>query len=302
MLDRLTGIRVFVEAAGQGSLSAAGRALGMSPAMATKHMDALETRLGVKLLHRTTRRLSLTDAGADYLAACRQILAELDEVEADVSARRTEATGRLRMNVPLSFGVRFIAPLLPEFARRYPQVTVELGLSDAQHDLIEERWDLAIRIGTLADSSFKTRRLGDCPMFICAAPDYLDRHGTPRRVAELARHNCLGYTLSPSQGRGIWPFGADGAVQVPVTGNLVANNGDALLAAAVGGQGLIYQPEFIVREALDEGRLVALELDQPPLDPGGLHVLYHPDRRLPAKVRAMIDYLVEVLDQRRGRG
>lgn len=297
MLDRFTGMRVFTQAATHGSLSAAGRALGMSPAMATKHMDALEARLGVKLLHRTTRRLTLTDAGTDYLEACRRILQELDEAESEVAAQRVEAVGRLRMNVPLSFGVRFIAPLLPAFHRRYPKVEVELGLSDAQHGLIQEGWDLAIRIGHLADSSLKARRLGDCPMRVCAAPDYLERYGTPGGVAELSGHNCLSYTLSPSQREGTWSFGREGDIQVPVQGDLKANNGDALLVAALGGQGVIYQPNFIVGEALARGTLVALELDQPTLDLGGLHVLFPPDRRPPAKVRAMIDYLVEAFAQ-----
>lgn len=295
MLDRVTGMRVFIEAATRASLSAAARVLGMSPAMAAKHVDALEARLGIKLLHRSTRRLTLTDAGADYLAACRRILQELDETEAELAARRTEAVGRLRLNLPLSFGMRFVAPLLPEFSRRYPQVQLELGLSDAQQDLAQDGWDLAIRIGPLADSAFKARRLGDCPMRVCAAPAYLARHGTPRRVAELPWHNCLSYTLSPMQAHGTWAFGKAGEIQVPVRGNLTANNGDALLAAAVGGQGVIYQPEFIVADALVRGTLEALELDQPALELGGLHVLFLPDRRLPAKVRAMIDYLVECL-------
>ena len=295
MLDRVTGMRVFTEAATQASLSAAARVLGMSPAMATKHVDALEARLGIKLLHRTTRRLTLTDAGADYLGACRRILQELDEAESELVARRTDAVGKLRMNLPLSFGTRFIAPLLPEFGRRYPQVQVELGLSDAQQDLIQGGWDLAIRIGHLADSALKARRLGDCPMRVCASPEYLQRHGTPRRAAELSGHNCLSYTLSPMQARGSWAFGARGEIQVPVQGNLTANNGDALLVAALGGQGVIYQPDFIVADALARGALVALELDHPALDLGGLHVLVPPARRAPAKVRARIDYLVECL-------
>lgn len=295
MLDRLTGMRVFTQAASHGSLSAAGRALGMSPAMASKHMDALEARLGVKLLHRSTRRLTLTDAGADHLLACRNILQALDEAEAEAAAQRNEAIGRLRMNVPLSFGARFIAPLLPAFSALYPLVEIELGLSDAQHDLLEGGWDLAIRIGQLVDSSLKARRLGDCPMRVCAAPDYLQRHGTPQRVEELSSHNCLSYSLSASQREGSWRFGHKGEIQVAVQGNLKANNGDALLAAALGGQGVIYQPEFIVAEALARGSLHTLQLDHPTLELGGLHVLFPPDRRLPAKSRAMIDYLAEAL-------
>ncbi|WP_309044175.1 LysR family transcriptional regulator [Marinobacter sediminicola] len=296
MLDRFTSMRVFVQAATQGSLSAAGRKLKMSPAMATKHVDNLEARLGVKLLHRTTRQLTLTDTGREYLEACHRILQQLEEVESDVSAQRHEATGLLRVNVPLSFGLRFIAPLIPGFTRRYPLVEVELGFSDQRQDLLKDRWDLIIRVGHLADSELRTRRLGDCPMVVCAAPDYLARHGTPKRVADLSGHNCLSYTLSPLQSNGNWAFGRDGGVQVPVSGNLRADNGDALLTAAVQGLGVIYQPRFIAAEALASGDLVALELDQPLLEPGGMHVLFAPGRRMPLKVRAMIDYLVDAFE------
>ncbi|MDX3895499.1 LysR family transcriptional regulator [Pusillimonas sp.] len=292
-MDRVTSMRVFVEAASAGSLSAAGRHLGMSPAMATKHVDALEARLGVKLFHRTTRRLSLTEAGGDYLLACQGILADIAEAEAAAASQRVKATGLLRMSVPLTFGSRFVAPLIPAFSRRYPEVRVEMGLSDAQMDLIAGNWDLAVRIGRLADSPLQGRRLGDSKMRVCAAASYLDERGVPRRVGELTQHNCLSYTLSPFQGASHWAFGAAGEHKVPVSGDLLANNGEALLAAAVGGQGIIYQPHFIVGEALARGDLVALELDKPVVELGGIHVLYPPDRRPPAKVRVMVDYLAE---------
>lgn len=293
-MDRVTSMRVFVRAASAGSLSAAARHLGMSPAMATKHVNALEARLGVKLFHRTTRQLSLTEAGSNYLEACQRILPEIDEAEAAATSQRIKATGLLRMNVPLSFGTRFIAPLIPEFSRRHPEVKIELGLSDAQLDLIAGSWDLAIRIGRLADSPLRTRQLGNSCMLVCAAPAYLDRRGIPRTVGELAQHNCLSYTLSAMQDSKQWAFGANGELRVPINGDLLANNGDALLAAAVGGQGIIYQPHFIVGEALARGELVVLELDKPVVELGGIHVLYPPDRRPPAKVRVMIDYLAEV--------
>jgi len=296
-VDRVTSMRVFVRAATDGSLSAAARHLGMSPAMATKHVNALEARLGVKLFHRTTRRLSLTEAGSDYLEACQRILPDIDEAEAAVASQRIKASGLLRMNVPLSFGSRFVAPLIPAFSRRHPEVTVELGLSDAQLDLLAGSWDLAIRIGHLADSSLQARRLGDSVLRVCAAPDYLDRRGVPRRISELTQHNCLSYTLSAAQGRNHWAFGAQGEFRIPVSGDLLANNGDALLAAAAAGQGIIYQPDFIVGEALEHGILVALELDKPVVDLGGIHVLYPPDRRPPAKVRAMIDYLAQAFSE-----
>ena len=296
-MDRITSMRVFVRAASAGSLSAAARHLSMSPAMAAKHVNALEARLGVKLFHRTTRRLSLTEAGSNYLEACQRILPEIDEAEAVAASQRVKATGLLRMNVPLSFGERFVAPLIPAFSHQHPEVKVELGLSDAQVDLLAGSWDLAIRIGRLSDSNLQARRLGDSAMLVCAAPSYLDQRGVPRRVAELAQHNCLSYTLSPMQDARTWAFGPDGEIRVPISGDLLANNGNALLAAAVGGQGIIYQPHFIVGEALDAGRLVALELDQPVIELGGIHVLYPPDRRPPAKVRVMIDYLAEAFER-----
>lgn len=296
-MDRITSMRVFVRSASAGSLSAAARHLGMSPAMAAKHVNALEARLGVKLFHRTTRRLSLTEAGSNYLEACQRILPEIDEAEAVAASQRVKATGLLRMNVPLSFGERFVAPLIPAFSHRHPEVKVELGLSDAQVDLLAGSWDLAIRIGRLSDSNLQARRLGDSAMLVCAAPSYLDQRGVPRRVAELVQHNCLSYTLSPMQDARTWAFGPDGEIRVPISGDLLANNGNALLAAAVGGQGIIYQPHFIVGEALDADRLVALELDQPVIELGGIHVLYPPDRRPPAKVRVMIDYLAEAFER-----
>ncbi|WP_217652776.1 LysR family transcriptional regulator [Modicisalibacter ilicicola] len=287
-------MRIFVQAVTTGSLSGAARWLGVSPAMAARHVDALEARLGIKLLHRTTRRLHLTEAGATYLDACRRILAEIDEVEADVASRRIEASGLLRVNIPLSFGTRFISPLLPAFMRRHPALSVELGLSDTQVDLLEGGWDLAIRIGRLGDSPLRARKLGECKMLVCAAPAYLHRHGTPQRVSDLSQHNCLGYTLSTSVGPQEWAFGPEGEVRVPIAGNITANNGEALLTMAVGGLGIIYQPEFIVADALNRGKLESIGLDLASIDTGGIHALYPSQRRPPAKVRVMIDYLLEV--------
>lgn len=295
MLDRITSMRVFLRATSAGSLSAAARHLGLSPSMATKHIDTLEAHLGVKLFHRSTRRLTLTEAGARYLEACQRILADLDETEASIASQRIEATGLLRLNVPLIFGIHYIAPLMFEFSRRHPAVKVELGLTDSQVDLVDGGWDMAVRIGQLADSSLQARKLGEVPLVLCAAPSYLDRRGIPRRVADLAQHNCLTYSLSTSTSAHEWRFGRNGEVRIRVDGDLVANNGEALLAAARQGQGLTYAPLFIVAEALRRGELVQLELDHPPQIIDGLYILYPPDRRPPAKVRAMIDYLVEAL-------
>ena len=291
-MDRLTSLRVFALAAQAGTLSGAARILDMSPAMATKHVDALQARLGVKLLHRTTRKLTLTEAGEAYLDAVQRILAELDEADAAATSQRTTASGLLRLNTPLSYGVRHIAPLMPAFGRAHPAVTVELGMTDAAVNLVDERWDMAVRIGALHDDSLQARRLGDCRMVLCAAPRYLNDHGVPRTVADLAQHNCLGYTLSSSQSPSEWRFGAAGRVRQPVRGNLRANSGDALLAAAVGGMGLVYEPSFICGDAIARGELQALTLDHPPLDLGGIHAVWPANRHAPAKVRVMVDFLV----------
>src|SRR6516162_3421573 len=291
MLDRLTGLEVFAKVASSGSLSAAARAMGLSQTMVTKHIAALETRLGVKLFHRTTRRLSITEAGRNYLEASERILADMEAADAAVAAERVEPRGLLRVNVPVVFGTRQIAPLLFEFAERYPKVTTELGLNDRLVDLAEEGWDLAIRIGRLRDSSMVARRLAPNRLVVCAAPSYLKRHGIPRTVADLASHNCLGYTLAQQASAAEWLFGADGEIRVQVNGNLRANNGDALRAATQAGLGLACQPTFIIADDLRAGTLVALPLDQPEMQTSAVHAVYLPDRRPPAKVRAFIDFL-----------
>jgi len=295
MLDRMTGMQVFARVASLGGLSAAARALGMSQTMATKHIAAVEGRLGVRLLHRTTRRLTLTEAGRRYLDAVERILAAVEDAESTASADRVEVRGTLRVNVPVSFGVREIVPLVAQFSRTYPSVTVDLGLNDRIVDLIEEGWDLAVRIGYLAESTMIARRLAPCRTALCAAPAYLAERGTPRSIADLAGHNCLGYTLSRTLGPDRWSFGTGGTVTVPVAGNLRASNGDALVAAAVAGQGLIYQPTFLVCAEVRAGRLVPIALDHPTVEIDGVFATYPSDRRPPAKVRAFIDFLAERL-------
>ncbi|MBK3659827.1 LysR family transcriptional regulator [Bradyrhizobium diazoefficiens] len=291
MLDRLTSLEVFAKVAANGSLSGAARAMGLSQTMVTKHVASLEARLGIKLFHRTTRRLSITEAGRLYLESSERILADMETADAAVARERIEPRGSLRVNVPVVFGTRQIAPLIAEFSERHPEVTVELGLNDRLVDLAEEGWDLAIRIGKLRDSSMVARKLAPNRLVVCASPSYLAKHGAPRRVADLATHNCLGYTLSQQASAAEWLFGADGEIRVQVSGNLRANNGDALRAATLAGQGLARQPTFIVADDLRAGTLVALPLDQPEIQSSAVHAVYLPDRRPPAKVRAFIDFL-----------
>lgn len=295
MADRLTGIEVFVRAIRAGGLSAAAREMRMSPAMAGKHLDALEHRLGITLVRRTTRRLSLTEAGQGFLEGAERLLGELAEVEAEASAGTAEVQGLLRVAVPVSYGTLHIAPLVPGFTRLHPKVTIELGLNDRHVDLMDEGWDLAIRIGRLPDSSLVARKLAPAPAIICAAPGYLAERGIPATIAELGAHDCLGYTLANSVGTQSWSFGKDGAIKVPVHGSLHANNGEALLAAAIAGQGLIYGPTFIAAQALAKGQLVPVLLDVPLIDFGAVYAVTRPDRRPSLKTRAWVDYLGSAL-------
>lgn len=297
MADRLTGMEVFVRAIRLGGLSAAARDMGISPTMAAKHLSGLESRLGVTLVNRTTRRLSLTEAGEAYLDHAERILGELGEAEAEVTARSLAVEGLLRVSAPAAFGVLHMAGLLAEFHHLHPNVTIELGLNDRLVDLLEERWDMAIRIGTLTDSNLIARKLADMHLNICASPAYLNARGVPKTVKELSRHDCLGYTLSPLVGTSQWSFGRDGSIKVPVAGSLHANNGDALVKAAIAGQGLVYGPRFLTVQALLDGSLVELALDVPVRDAGAIYAVTHATRRPAAKTRVWIDYLASRMRQ-----
>lgn len=295
MLDRITGMQVFVRVATAGGFSAAARTSRLSQTMVTKHVTALEERLGVKLLNRTTRRVTLTEAGRRYLASCERILGEIEEADREASADRLEPRGTLRLNVPLSFGLREMAPCLVEFQARYPAVPVDLGLTDRTIDLVDEGWDMAVRIGRLKDSSLVARRLAPCRMVVCAAPAYLERHGTPRTLEDLQAHQCLLYTLPTESAAERWGFGPTGDVMVPVRGPLRASNGDALCLAAVAGQGIVYQPTFMAAEYLRDGRLTAIRLDHPARQDSAVHAVLPPGRNPPAKTRAFVDFLARRL-------
>jgi DNA-binding transcriptional LysR family regulator len=199
------------------------------------------------------------------------------------------------VNAPVSFGVRELAPLMAEFSRMHPALTVDMGLNDRMVNLVEEGWDVAVRIGRIHDQTLIARRLAPCRLLVVGSPGYLAERGTPRTVAELSSHNCLGYTLSSSLGPQRWSFGPDGSVTVPIKGNFQASNGDALVAAALAGQGLVYEPTFLLGDEIRAGRLVALTLDHPPMELPGVFAVYASNRRPPAKVRAFIDFLVQRL-------
>jgi DNA-binding transcriptional LysR family regulator len=199
----------------------------------------------------------------------------------------------LRLNAPVSFGTHQIAPALYEFSKRHPLVNVELALNDRMVDLAEEGWDLAVRVGTLESSALLARRIAPCRTVVAAAPSYLKSHGTPKTIADLERHNCLGYTLSRTTGAGRWVFGTRHEKVMEVSGNLRANNGDSLRAAAVAGQGIIYEPTFIVSDDLRAGTLISIKLDQPTIEYGGIYAVHCFERHPPAKIRAFIDFMIE---------
>ena len=288
-MDTFRQISTFVEVVARGSLSAAARAEGIAPAMIGRRLDALEARLGVKLLQRTTRRLALTDEGAAFLEDCQRILAELEEAEAAVSERSRRATGHLLVSAPAGFGRQHVAPLLPSFLAEHRDLTVNLNLSDRIVDLIGESVDVAIRIASPADSNLVSVKLADNHRVVVAAPAYLKRHGTPQSLDELARHNCLAISSEGSQ-RG-WTFLDKGKpVTLKVTGNMVCNDGAVLHDWALAGKGLAWRSMWEVAGQLESGQLVTV-LDQHAAPGNDIYAVFAQRRHLPLRIRAFVDFL-----------
>ncbi|HVL76145.1 MAG TPA: LysR family transcriptional regulator [Noviherbaspirillum sp.] len=285
-------MKVFVKVAESGSLSAAARALDMSNPSVTRHVADLEAYLHARLFNRSTRRLSLTETGAAYLERCRQLLQDLEDAALAASMSAARPAGTLRVNAPVSFAVNYLARALPEYAARYPEVKLDLTLSDRVVDLIEEGYDVAIRISRMPDSSaLVARQIASARNLVCAAPSYLKRCGAPSTPEELEQHACLTYTYLAS--RDEWQFMRDGKLHVArVRGPLVANNGDLLREAAIAGMGIIVKPSFIIGDAIRQKRLVPLLTDytMPDLP---IFAVYPSRRHLSAKVRTFVDFLVE---------
>lgn len=292
-MDRFIGMSVFLKAVELGSFSAAADALRMSPQFVGKHVQALEQHLGVRLLHRTTRRQSLTDFGRAYAERARLILGELEQAEQLAAETRAVPMGRLRINAPVSFGMNTLAPRLPAYLKAHPQVDVELTLSNRAVDLVEEGYDAVFRVGVLPDSGLIARVLAPYRLVVCAAPAYFKAKGRRRPAVpqDLAQHECLGF--SHTELRTHWSFdGPQGRVVVPVSSRLMADHGEPLLQAALVGLGIILQPLEVVRPALDDGRLVRLlpgyEVPSRPL-----HLVYAPSRRVTPKLRSFVDFAIE---------
>ena len=279
---------VFAEVVEAGGFSAAARRLGVSKASVSREIASLEQQLGSQLLRRTTRRMSLTEVGEVFLEGCRRVVEEAEIAERSVGQLQADPRGAIRVAVPMSFGHLQIAPRIARFVARYPDVHVDLDLTDRRIDLVREKFDLSVRIGQPSEQSYVVRRLAPIRAQVCATAAYLEAHGTPERPQDLESHACLGYSAPPET----WDFA--GGVRIKTRGPVNADNGDALRRAALADLGIVYLPSFLVGDDIRAGRLVPLLVDH--LDArSDVYAVYPASRHLSPKVRAMIDWLVEDL-------
>ncbi len=288
---RLEDLQILVETLDRGSLSAAAARLGLSKQMASRRIAGLEAALGARLLQRTTRRLSATELGLDFAERARHILAEAEAAEAAAAHAAGVPRGRLRISAPVSFGTLYLAPILGGFLARHPALDVEIDLDDRQVDLVGEGYDMAVRLGRLADSSLVARRIYGMRLLLCASPAYLAERGSPGAPADLRQHDCLIYNLARSTE---WRFGGGGEARVTVTGRLRSNNGEILRDAAVAGLGIVRLPAFLVADCLRRGALTEILPDWA-CEEGGVHVVYPRHRQASPAIRAFVDYVQERL-------
>ena len=283
------GVTEFVAVAETESFTAAAKQLDISTAQVSRQISALEKRLATKLLHRTTRKVSLTEAGNIYYQRCRQILDDLESAEDAISDMQSHPTGKLKITAPVTYGEATIAPLINSFLCRYPDLEIEINLSNLKQDLIEEGYDIAIRQGNLDDSTMMAKRLSSRTFYVCATPGYLEKHGTPKKPSDLEKHNCL---QSMNQ---YWYFQVNGkAKNLRLNGNMRSNSGHALLDAALKGIGIVQLPGDYVCPHVESGNLVVL-LEKYRAPDQGVWALYPQNRHLSSKVRLLLDYLGEAL-------
>jgi DNA-binding transcriptional LysR family regulator len=288
-MDQFKQISTFVDVAAKGSLSAAARAEGIAPAMIGRRLDALEERLGVKLLQRTTRKIALTNEGVAFLEDCQRILMDLENAESAVSERSARASGHLVISAPAGFGRQHVAPLLPSFLAEHRDVMVTLNLNDRVVDLIGEGIDIAIRIAALSDSSLIGVKLADNKRVVVASPAYIKRHGAPASLDDLMKHNCLAISSEGSQ-RG-WTFRQHGRnVTLKATGNMVCNDGAVLHDWALSGKGLAWRSMWEVGNAIESGKLVTV-LDEFAAPGNDIYAVFAQRRHLPLRIRAFVDFL-----------
>lgn len=290
-MDKLAAMQVFTRVVAEGSFVGAGRALGLTRSAVSKGVMELEQILGARLLNRTTRRVSPTEAGRAYYERCVDILAEIEATEMQVSRLHDEPRGVLRVNAPVSFGALYLGDAITGFMTAYPDVQVEVALTDRFVDPVEEGVDIVVRIAALRDSSLIARRLAPARVVLAASPDYLAQHGAPSAPEDLSGHRCLNYGHTTHLQR--WTLTRDGeTISVLIGAALCSNNGDVLRAAALGGQGIARLPTFLVGPDIREGRLSQVLPDYPPPELG-IYAVYAPNRYLAAKSRVFIDWLVD---------
>ncbi len=289
-MDRFRQIEVFVAVVEKGSFVGAGEALNLSRAAVSKSVLELEKRVGGRLLQRTTRRISLTEAGTAYYRRCKQILDQVDEADQAVGVVTGRAVGRLKVNAPLSFGIQYLAGLWGPFLKQYPELELEIVLSDQLVDVIEDGYDAVIRISKLADSTLIQRRLTSTRLIPCASVEYIEIHGMPLRPEALSRHSTIGYLYG--SGRDTWSFiSADGnVIDTPTQPSIRANNGDTCKALALSGQGIALLPDFLIWQELQQQKLVPI-LPEYQVADLGIYIVYPSRKQLSAKVRALIDFL-----------
>jgi DNA-binding transcriptional LysR family regulator len=294
-MDKFQEMRAFAAVVDSGSFVKAAQALETSKTAVSRLVGELEERLGVRLLHRTTRRLSLTEEGEVFLERCKELLEGLEAAEAEITAHAGEAIGLLRANVPVSFGMAYLAALWPAFMQLHPKVALEISLSERVVDLVEEGYDLAVRIAQLPSSSLVSRKLASTRLVLCASPEYLARRGMPTHPAELSAHEVLAYNLLATGDQ--WQFdGPNGPVTVKVSPRMRTNSGVTCCAAARQGRGLVLQPTFLVGEDLLSGALVEVLPEYRSIELG-VYVVYPSRKHLSPKVRAAIDFLAEAFRQ-----
>ncbi len=295
----LENMQVFVRVVELGSLSAAGRHLRLSPAVVSHRLQQLENHLGARLLNRTTRQVQPTEQGAAYYDACQEVLTALEQAESVIADAGGSPRGHLRVTAPLGFARRVLAPLVPAFVARYPQLSVRLRLSDHLLDLVRESVDVAIRLGVLPDSSLIARKLCDCPRVLCASPAYLGRRGTPERPEDLLTHQCLLLRFPGSQ-QYRWTLRTpDGPRTLAVSGPMDADDGDVLTDWALAGHGIVLKPRFEIAAQLRSGNLIEVLPDYAP-EPASLVIVYPHRRFLPAKVKAFVEFMAAELGPRLG--
>jgi DNA-binding transcriptional LysR family regulator len=291
-LENLTDIAVFVRVVECASFTKAADQLELSRAVISKYITRLEERLGARLLNRTTRRLSLTEAGAELFEASRGALERIDEAEQAVTRLQREPKGRLKVNAPMSFGILHLAPALPDFLKRHPGIHVDFMMDDRMVDLVQEGFDVGVRIAALKDSSLVAKKLATCRQVLCAAPVYLEEFGEPETPDDLVAHNCILYHYASSAN--VWRFKAPNGrdIKVAVTGNLRANNGIAEREVAVQGLGVHYTPTFYVGDLIREGKLKPILTDYA-LPELGIYAVYPQRAHVAPKVRAFVDFLAK---------